>query len=142
LEIKDGKALINGSVDKETGHWCDTPVFKKLEDVKLSTDYTMYHEIRDNVDIMFIQPRNMLLNDPTLPKYASWGIHNEHVDDTCRMSFDMVHRKHMIFLRLGASTLSSQWCSRFMLMYFKVVRDVLTKKKLHFKLFSTTFSRT
>jgi hypothetical protein len=90
LEIKDGEALINGSVDKETGHWCDTPVWKKLEDVKLSTDYTRYHEIRDNVDLMFIQPRNMLLNDPTLPKYASWGIHNEHVDDTCRMSFDMV----------------------------------------------------
>jgi hypothetical protein len=90
LEIKDGEALINGSVDKETGHWCDTPVWKKLEDVKLSTDYTRYHEIRDNVDLMFIQPRNMLLNDPTLPKYASWGIHNENVDDTCRMSFDMV----------------------------------------------------
>ena len=90
LEVKDGKVLINGSVNEETGHWCDKPVWKKLEDVKLSTNYTRYHEIRDNVDLMFIQPRNMLLNDPTLPKYASWGIYNEHVDDTCRMSFDMV----------------------------------------------------
>ena len=33
LEIKDGKALINGSVSKETGHWCDKPEWKKLENV-------------------------------------------------------------------------------------------------------------
>jgi hypothetical protein len=56
LEVKDGKALINGSVSEETGHWCDTPVWKKLEDVKLSTNYTRYHEIRDNVDLMFFNP--------------------------------------------------------------------------------------
>ena len=40
LEIKDGKALINGSVDKKTRQWCDTQEWKKLKDVKLSTDYS------------------------------------------------------------------------------------------------------
>ena len=90
LEIKDGKALINGSVSKETGHWCKEKEWKKLKDVKLSTDYGRYHNIRDNVDEMLVQPRNMLINDPLMTRNGSWGIYNENVDDSCRMSFDIV----------------------------------------------------
>lgn len=90
LEIKDGKALINGSVNKKTGHWQDKPEWKKLKDVKLSTNYTQYHAIMDSVDVALVQPRNMLLCDPTLPRHASWGIYNQSVDDTCRQAFDIV----------------------------------------------------
>jgi hypothetical protein len=90
LEIKDGKALINGSVSKETGHWCEEKEWKNLKDVKLSTDYSRYHRIRDNVDEMLVQPRNMLINDPLMTRNGSWGIYNENVDDSCRMSFDIV----------------------------------------------------
>lgn len=90
LQIKDGKALINGSVDKKTGHWCSKPEWKKLKDVKLSTDYSRYHEIRKSVDECLIQPRNLLIQDPTMPQHGSWGIYNESVDDTCRIAFDIV----------------------------------------------------
>ena len=90
LEIRDGKALINGSVNKKTGHWQDKPEWKQLKDVKLSTDYSRYHSIRDSVDAALVQPRNMLICDPTLPQHASWGIYNQHVDDTCRIAFDIV----------------------------------------------------
>lgn len=90
LEIKDGKALINGSVSKSTGHWCEEKEWKELKDVKLSTDYSRYHSIRDSVDQMLVQPRNMLINDFTLSEHGSWGIYNESVDDSCRMAFDIV----------------------------------------------------
>ena len=90
LEIKNGKALINGSVDKKTGHWCDKKEWKKLGDVKLSTDYSRYHEIRDVVDSALVQPRNMLIQDFTLGRNANWGIYNENVDDSCRVAFDIV----------------------------------------------------
>ena len=90
LEIKNGKALINGSVDKKLKRWCDKQEWKKLKDVKLSTDYTKYHRIRDNVDMMLIQPRNMLINDSQMTQHGSWGIHHPSVDDSCRMAFDMV----------------------------------------------------
>lgn len=90
LEIKKGKALINGSVSKETGHWCEKKAWKPLKDVKLSTDYSRYHKIRDNVDSMFVHPRNMLIQDPEMPQHGSWGIYNPSVDDSCRMAFDIV----------------------------------------------------
>lgn len=90
LQIKDGKALIDGSVDKKTGHWCSKLEWKKLKDVKLSTDYGRYHEIRKTVDECLIQPRNLLIQDPTMPEHGSWGIYNESVDDTCRIAFDIV----------------------------------------------------
>ena len=90
LEIKNGKALINGSVDKKLNRWCDKKEWKKLKDVKLSTDYSKYHRIRDNVDMMLVQPRNMLINDTTMNSNGSWGIHHPSVDDSCRMAFDIV----------------------------------------------------
>ena len=90
LQIKDGKALIDGSVDKKTGHWCSKLEWKKLKDVKLSTDYGRYHEIRKSVDACLVQPRNLLIQDPTMPEHGSWGIYNESVDDTCRIAFDIV----------------------------------------------------
>jgi len=90
LEIKNGKALINGSVDKKLNRWCDKKEWKKLKDVKLSTDYSRYHRIRDNVDKMLVQPRNLLINDTTMNSNGSWGIHHPSVDDSCRMAFDIV----------------------------------------------------
>lgn len=90
LEIKDGKALINGSVDKKTKQWSSKKEWKKIKDVKLSTDYSRFHEIRKNIDTCLSQPRNMLITDPLMPEHGSWGIYNPEVDDSCRMAFDIV----------------------------------------------------
>lgn len=99
LEIKDGKALINGSVSKKTKMWCATPEWKKLEDVKLSTDYSRFHDIRDKVDKMLADVRNILIND-ILGVHGSWGIYHSKVDDSCREAFSIIERiRHHFWLR-------------------------------------------
>lgn len=99
LEIKGKKALINGSVSKVTKMWCDTPEWKKLEDVKLSTDYSRYHSIRDTVDDMLADARNVLINDTSCGRSGSWGIYNPNVDESCRESFEIVKKiRHQFWL--------------------------------------------
>jgi len=69
---------------EEIREWTD------IENIEYSIDYERYHRVRDNVDLMLVQPRNMLLNDLTLPKNASWGIYNPDVDESCRVAYDLV----------------------------------------------------
>ena len=90
LEIKNGKALINGSVDKKSGHWCEKQEWKKLKDVKLSTDWSKLHDIEKMVDNSLLYPRNLLIQDREMPLHGSWGIYHQNVDDSCRMAFDIV----------------------------------------------------
>jgi hypothetical protein len=87
LEIKGKKALISGSV--KDNKWCADHEWKNIKDVKLSTDYSKYHDIRDMVDQMFVHPRNMLMQDMTLGGNASWGIHSPNVDESCRVAYDL-----------------------------------------------------
>jgi hypothetical protein len=87
LDIKKGKALISGSV--RDGFWNEEHEWKKLEDVKLSTDYTKYHEIRDVVDARLADIRNILIQDYTAGRSGSWGIHNPSADDSVRIAFDI-----------------------------------------------------
>jgi hypothetical protein len=73
----------------------DHPTFenvlrKEFKDEDGKVDYSRYHEVRDNVDLMLVQPRNMLLNDLTLRKNASWGIYNPDVDESCRVAYDLI----------------------------------------------------
>jgi hypothetical protein len=62
----------------------------EFKDENGKTDYGRYHEVRDIVDTILVQPRNMLLGDLKLPKNASWGIHNPDVDESCRVAFDII----------------------------------------------------
>ena len=73
----------------------DHPTFEahlhnEFKDGNGKTDYERYHSVRDAVDMMLIQPRNMLYNDSSIGKNGSWGIHHPNVDDTCRDAFDLV----------------------------------------------------
>jgi len=88
LEIKEGKALISGSV--KDGYWNKEHVWKKLKDVKLSTNYTKYHQIRDNIDNQLAEVRNNLIQDYSVGKNGSWGIHNPKVDESCREAYDII----------------------------------------------------
>jgi hypothetical protein len=88
LDIRDGKALIAGSV--VDGRWNEKCEWKKIEDVKLSTDYAKFHAIRDIVDNKLTDARNSLIDDYSVGTNGNWGIHNEKVDDTCRMAYDIV----------------------------------------------------
>jgi hypothetical protein len=87
LEIKDDKALINGSV--KDGVWNKEPEWKKIEDVKLSTDYAKYHKLRDEIDEQLNVARNMLYNE-SIGVNGSWGIYNPKVDESCREAFNMI----------------------------------------------------
>ena len=78
---------------KTTGSWGNGEEIKKWTDVdkiNYSTDYSRYHEVRDSIDSILVQPRNMLIQEPTHPRNGSWGIHNPKVDETCREAFDII----------------------------------------------------
>jgi len=78
---------------KTKGRWGNGEEIKKWTDVdkiKHSTDYSKYHDVRDIVDAALVYPRNRLMNDLDFPQHGSWGIHNENVDDSCRIAFDII----------------------------------------------------
>ena len=86
-EIKDGKALISGSV--KDGMWDKEWEWKKLEDVELSTDYSKYHALRDEVDNLLLEVKKVLTNNRHASNNGGWGIYNEDVDESCRIAFDI-----------------------------------------------------
>jgi hypothetical protein len=59
------------------------------EEIKLSMDYSQFHEIRDRGEIMLNQGRNYLLQDE-LPNHGSYGIYHPDVDESCRVAFDLI----------------------------------------------------
>jgi hypothetical protein len=88
IEIKDNKALISGSVNKEN-IWCVENEWKNLEDVQLSTDYTQFHFIKDMAEDSLNTARNILYMEPGYSKNGHWGIYNDGVDDSCRVAYDI-----------------------------------------------------
>ena len=70
------------------------PTFEKHLHIEFEiddkTDYSRYHAVRDSVDNMLVQPRNMLYNNNSLSRNGSWGIFNPNVDDSCREAFDLI----------------------------------------------------
>lgn len=88
LDIKKGKALINGSV--KNGMWCSDKSWVKLGDVRLSTDYEKYHSIREKADAFLTKARNNLMQYDVIGKESHWGIHNGNVDESCREAYHML----------------------------------------------------
>jgi len=102
LEIKNGKALINGSV--VNGMWSEKSEWKKLKEVKLSTDYENFLSIRDEVDNLLVQARNELIQDHSIGKNGSWGIYNDKVDDECRTAFGIVQNVRHEFWKVNPNS--------------------------------------
>lgn len=78
---------------KTKGTWDNGEEIRKWEDIENiqhSTDYEKYHAVRDAIDEALIQPRNMLIDSPTMSKHGSWGIYHPSVDNSCRMAFDII----------------------------------------------------
>jgi len=78
---------------KTKGRWNgeeEVRMWEDVENIEYSTDYSRYHAVRDSVDNMLVQPRNILYNNSELGRNGSWGIHNPNVDDSCRLAFDIV----------------------------------------------------
>jgi hypothetical protein len=85
VEIGEGYIKTKGSWGKgeEIRTWEDP------EEVKLSINYGVYHDIRDKAENILNQGRNMLLQEE-LPQHGSYGIYNEKVDESCRVAYDIV----------------------------------------------------
>lgn len=85
--VEIGKGYI-----KTKGYWGngeEIREWKDVENVKLSIDYDLFHEIRDNAEKVLNQGRNMLLAEE-IPNNGSWGIFNPNVDESCRVAYDIV----------------------------------------------------
>lgn len=85
VEIGDGYIKTKGSWGngEEIREWTD------VKNVKLSIDYGLYHDIRDNAEKILNQGRNMLLAEE-IPNNGSYGIYNPEVDESCRVAFDLI----------------------------------------------------
>lgn len=86
LEIKNGKALINGSV--KDGKWDKAQEWKDLKDVKLSCDYGKKHALEDFARIQLNHARNILYGEE-MTKNGNWGIYHPKVDDSCRIAYHL-----------------------------------------------------
>lgn len=89
LEIKNGRALIDGSVGKD-GCWVKEQEWKNIEDVKLSVNWSKYHDTMDYAKNVLHSARNILINDYQLSNSGYIGINNKKVDDSCRQAFDIL----------------------------------------------------
>lgn len=85
VEIGEDYVKTKGSWGKgqEVRTWTD------VENIKLSIDYSQYHDIRDYGEKLLNQGRNMLLQEE-LPNNGSYGIYNPNVDESCRVAFDIL----------------------------------------------------
>jgi hypothetical protein len=84
IEIKKKKIKTKGMWNgrEEIREW-------PKEEIKLSIDYSQFHDIRDRAEKILNQGRNMLLQDD-LHDNASYGIYNPNVDESCRIAFDII----------------------------------------------------
>ena len=85
VEIGDGYIKTKGSwgSGEEIREWTD------VENVKLSIDYGLYHDLRDKGEKILNQGRNMLLQEE-IGNNGSYGIYNKQVDESCRVAYDIV----------------------------------------------------
>ena len=77
---------------KTKGHWGngeEIREWKDVENVKLTIDYSLYHDLRDKAERVLNQGRNMLLQEE-IHNNGSYGIYNPQVDESCRVAYDIV----------------------------------------------------
>lgn len=86
LEIKSKRALINGSI--KDGKWSKVPEWKDIKDVKLSTNYDLYHELRRKFEENLCAARDTFTNE-NLGTRGNWGIFNDNLDNSCVIAFHL-----------------------------------------------------
>lgn len=86
VEIGEDYIKTSGKWDgeEEIRTWTD------IDEIKLSMDYNLYHQIRDEADKILTEGRNKLLQED-MHKHASYSIYNPNeVDESCRVAFDLI----------------------------------------------------
>lgn len=85
IEIGDGYIKTKGT----WGNGEEIRTHTDVENVKLSIDYGLYHQIRDEGEDLLVAGRNKLLQED-IHKNGSYGIFNENVDESCRIAYDII----------------------------------------------------
>lgn len=87
---------------KTKGSWGNGEEIKKWTDVdkiQHSTDYSLYHSRRDEIDKQLNIARNLLYNEFNMSHNGSWGIYNPKVGDSCREAFKIIEKiRHQFWL--------------------------------------------
>lgn len=77
---------------KTKGSWGngeEVRTWEDIENVKLSTNYTKFHEAKDLIR-QKLDEINFLISGQSFGRGGSFGIHNDKVDETCREAFDII----------------------------------------------------
>jgi hypothetical protein len=85
VEIGKGYIKTKGS----WGNGEEIRTWNDVDEVKLSIDYGLYHDIRDQAEDLLVEGRNKLIQED-ISKHGSYGIFNPNVDDSCRVAFDII----------------------------------------------------
>jgi hypothetical protein len=99
VEIGDGFIKTRGS----WGNGLEIRTWTDVENVKLSIDYSTYHELRKTAEHTFNKGRNIALQDD-IPDNGSYGIYNPQVDESCRVAFDILKVIRHEFWKLNPNT--------------------------------------
>jgi hypothetical protein len=85
VEIKKKQIKTKGS----WGNGEEIKTWKDIENIKLSTDWSEVHRIKDEVRVKFSEIQH-LISGEIFGTGGSYGIYNSNVDDSCREAFDIV----------------------------------------------------
>ena len=83
---------INKKFIKTKGSWGNGEEIRKwddVENVKLSTDWSTVHKLRDELNVIFSQAKGIISGE-NYSTNGSYGIHNKNVDDSCREAYDII----------------------------------------------------
>jgi hypothetical protein len=85
VEIKKKQIKTKGS----WGNGEEIKTWKDIENIKLSTDWSEIHRIKNEVRVKFSEIQH-LVSGERFGTGGSYGIYNSNVDDSCREAFDIV----------------------------------------------------
>src|SRR5690606_38101867 len=68
----------------------DNFLYNELKNEDGETDWTKYHQIMTKVETALTYPRNLLINDMSMPGHGSWGVLHPDVDESCWIAFDIM----------------------------------------------------
>lgn len=85
VEIGEGYVKTKGS----WGNGEEIRTWHDVERIKLSVDYSKLRDIENVALKKLREARNLLFSD-NLPEQAYYSIHNEEVDESCKIAYDLV----------------------------------------------------
>jgi len=75
---------------KTKGYWSGVEEIKTWKSKpKLSPDWELYHNLRQEADMIFNEAKKRLVLDNELTVNSNYSLYNENVDESCRVAHDI-----------------------------------------------------